>query len=98
LCLVPEKSLALIVLINCDFAPAGLLAPDLALAMSGLTPPRLPKTPVSFPLGKTIAEKGVDAAVAQYRLLKADHTTSYELFPDALDGPGLSAHRPEILS
>ncbi len=88
LCLVPSESVAVVVLMNCDFAPAGLLAPVLALAMSGVEPPPLPKTPVSFPLGRTIADQGVDAALAQYRRLKAEPGACYEFFPDDLDSLG----------
>jgi len=88
LCLIPEKSLAAVVLTNCDFAPASLLAVAVALTAAGIEPPSLPNTPASFPLGRTIADKGVAAAVAQYRELKARHADSFGFFPDDLDGLG----------
>jgi len=86
--MMPEKSTAGVVLSNCDFAPTGDITIAALLTIIGLEPPPIPKTPIRAIISKTIAEKGVEAAIKQYRELKENHPKSYDFGPRQLNSLG----------
>jgi CubicO group peptidase (beta-lactamase class C family) len=86
--MMPEKKAAAVVLSNCDFAPTGNIAIAALFITLGLEPPQIPGPPIRAVMGKTIAEKGVDAAIQQYRELKENHGKSYGFDPGQLNRLG----------
>jgi CubicO group peptidase (beta-lactamase class C family) len=86
--MMPEKKAAAVVLSNCDFAPTGNIAIAALFMTLELEPPPIPGPPIRAALGKTIAQKGVDAAIEQYRELKENHAKSYSFDPGQLNRLG----------
>lgn len=80
LTMVPEKGVAVVVLVNVLPAPVQTLARaalDIALGFE----PEQPKSPLLIPLGRILAEQGLDAAVAHYQASREQLETSYDLAP-----------------
>jgi CubicO group peptidase (beta-lactamase class C family) len=78
--MVPEKALAVVVLVNVLPAPVGTLARavlDIALGYE----PELPKPPLLVPLGRVLAEQGPAAAIAYYRESRERLEESYDITP-----------------
>lgn len=86
--MMPEKSMASVVLSNCDFAPAGNIAIAALLMSLGLEPPAIPEPPIRGVIGRIIAEKGVDAAIETYYELKENNPKSYDFGPRQLNRLG----------
>ncbi len=86
--MMPEKSIAAVVLSNCDFAPSGNIAIAVLFLALGLEPPQVPAPPVRAAIGKAIAEKGVDAAIELYHELKENSPKSYDFSPSQLNRLG----------
>jgi CubicO group peptidase (beta-lactamase class C family) len=86
--MMPEKSIAGVVLSNCDFAPTGNITIAALFTIMGLEPPPIPKTPIRALISKAIAEKGIDEAIKQYKELKENHPKSYNFEPGQLNRLG----------
>ncbi|NIM57490.1 MAG: serine hydrolase [Candidatus Aminicenantes bacterium] len=93
--MMPERSTAAVVLSNCDFAPTGDITIAALLTILGLEPPSLPKAPIRAIISKTIAEKGTEAAIKQYKELKENHPKSYDFSPRQLNRLGYDLLRME---
>jgi CubicO group peptidase (beta-lactamase class C family) len=89
LLLVPDKSIAVVMMSNFDRAalkPLTNAALDVAL---GLKPdPVVIKPPITRVLYKTIAGEGLDAGVKQYYDLKANHSEAYDFREGLMNGLG----------
>jgi len=77
--MLPEKSIAVIGLCNCHFAPITeitFMVLDIVLGLE----PRLPKRPIHYLMAETMTEKGIEAAVNQFYELKNEysHINSFE--------------------
>jgi tetratricopeptide (TPR) repeat protein len=86
--MMPEKKAAAVVLSNCDFAPTGNIAIAALFMTLGLEPSPIPGPPIRAVMGKIIAQKGVDAAIKEYRELKENHAKSYSFDPGQLNRLG----------
>ena len=86
--MMPEKKAAAVVLSNCDFAPTGNIAITALFMTLGLEPPPIPGPPIRAVMGKAITQKGIDAAIEQYRELKENHAKSYSFDPGQLNSLG----------
>jgi CubicO group peptidase (beta-lactamase class C family) len=86
--MMPEKKAAAVVLSNCDFAPTGNIAIAALFMALGLEPPPVPGPPIRAAIGKTIADKGVDAAIKYYHELKENHSKSFDFGPGQLNRLG----------
>lgn len=77
LILLPEKKLAAIVAVNSDTLSAEAVVVPLLQSVLDF-PVTLPKKPIYFPLGKTIADQGIEAAVSQYYALREHAPDQYD--------------------
>lgn len=87
LALIPDRRLAVIVLGNSHFAPIAQITEatlDLCLGFE----PAPPKVSVEYPIGKVLAEKGVDTAVEAYRGMEKKPSGDYVFSEDALRSLG----------
>lgn len=78
LVILPEKSMAVVVLCNYIPAPVGYVTNAAMDILLGFEPESF-TPPASVPVGKTLAEKGVDAAVAEWNSLKEDPAKEYDV-------------------
>lgn len=78
LVILPEKSMAVVVLCNYIPAPVGYVTNAALDILLGFEPESF-SPPASIPVSKTLAEKGVDAAVAQWNSLKDGQPSEYEI-------------------
>ncbi len=85
---MPEKSMAAVVLSNCDFSPVANVLIAALFPMAGLKPPSIPGPPIRTSIGKTIIEKGIHQAIKQYRELKKNQPDSYDFHPRQLNSLG----------
>jgi CubicO group peptidase (beta-lactamase class C family) len=79
--MVPEKAVAVVILVNVLPAPVRTLA-KLALDIVLGLEPELSKPPLLIPLGRVLAEQGLAAAVAHYHKSQEQLEESYDLAPD----------------
>ncbi|MFC2166264.1 serine hydrolase, partial [Acidobacteriota bacterium] len=80
LVILPEKSMAVIVLCNYIPAPVSYISNAALDILLGFEPEDF-TPPATIPIGKTLAEKGVDAAVAQWNSLKDEEPSEYLVNP-----------------
>jgi CubicO group peptidase (beta-lactamase class C family) len=81
LMLLPDQSLAVIVLANTIPAPVALVANTILDYLLGLEP-ELPKPPVLMELGEILAAKGIEAAADSYHHLLKTEGDQYDFGPD----------------
>lgn len=89
LVLLPEKSIAVVMMSNYDRAPLGLItnaALDVALGLK--LNPIVIKTPIDRVLYKAIAKDGLEEAVKQYYDLKKNHPEDYAFQESLLNNLG----------
>ncbi|MHC4663105.1 MAG: serine hydrolase [Planctomycetota bacterium] len=75
--MLPEKSLGVVVLCNCDYAPVAKIAQTTLDVMLGLEPDTPPKPPGLIPFSSTMAKKGLDATIEQYHQFKEEQADDY---------------------
>ncbi|UCC39731.1 MAG: beta-lactamase family protein [Candidatus Aminicenantes bacterium] len=95
--MLPEKSMAVVVLCNFIPAPVSYIS-DAALDILHGYEPRGFTPPASIRVGKTLAEKGPEAAVKQWNSMKEEHAAEYDFNPRQyyrLVGPTLELNRAE---
>ena len=73
---MPESRNLIVLLNNTGGTNLNEMAQNISKILSGL-PPRMPRQSIAETLGRTIAERGVQAAVKQYRELKAAQPDAY---------------------
>jgi CubicO group peptidase (beta-lactamase class C family) len=78
LVILPEKSMAAVVLCNFIPAPVGYVTNAALDTLLGFEPESFAPQAI-IPVGKTLADKGVDAAVAQWNSLKDEQPPEYEV-------------------
>jgi len=85
--MLPEKSTGVVVLSNCDFTPIGGIT-NAVLAVMLEFEYRLPKTPVSFLIGRTILENNIESAIGKYHDLRNKHPDEYNFDTSQLNALG----------
>jgi len=75
---VPEDQIAIVLLNNTGGAPLMPMAQGIGDLLFGREP-QLPKRSIARTLNSTIREKGVEAAIAQFRDIKAKNAAEYDL-------------------
>lgn len=75
--MMPEKEIAVVVLCNFSPAPASELSSAALDIVLGLKPQEL-KPPASVPVLRTLADKGVEAAIEKWNILKRDFPEKYD--------------------
>ena len=83
----PKEKNLIVILDNTGSTNLARLSERLARILYG-QPYELPKMSIAPVLLKTIGEKGIDAAVAQYRELKAKQADTYDTGEEELNGLG----------
>jgi len=83
LTILPEKSMAVVVLCNFIPAPVSYISKAALDILLGFEPEGF-KPPASIPVGRILAEQGVEAAVARWNVLKDDPSSKYEVNPRQL--------------
>jgi len=78
LAILPEKSMAVVVLCNFIPAPVAYLSNAALDILLGFEPEGF-ASQASIPVGKTLAEKGVETAVTQWHSLKDSQSSEYEV-------------------
>jgi CubicO group peptidase (beta-lactamase class C family) len=86
---VPEERTLIVLLNNTGGAPLNLISQGIGDILYGREP-QPPKRSIARVLLSTIREKGVDAAVTQYRDIKTKNATEYELGEGELNQLGYS--------
>lgn len=79
--LLPDQSLAVIVLANTIPAPANAVMNAILDLLLGLEP-GFPKPPVLVSLGTILAEQGIQAAAEEYRRLQETRSDQYDFGPE----------------
>ena len=87
LIMLPKKSLGVIAASNFEGSPMHEITFGMIDIMLGFEP-QLPKIPIIFTLGKTIAASGVHEAIKQYQELKKLHPDSYNFDESQLNRIG----------
>lgn len=83
--MLPDKRIAVVVLCNSVPAPVEEIARSALDVTLGYEPDAM--TPPASPIVcKTLAEEGMDAAVAQWDLLKSNHPDEYDFSPQQFSG------------
>lgn len=89
LVLIPEKSVAVVMMSNFDRAPMGLFTnAALDVTFGSKPPPVVIKTPIDRVLYKAIAKEGIDAAVKHYYDLKKNQPDAYNFQEQLLNNLG----------
>lgn len=89
LVLIPEKSIAVVMMSNFDRAPMGAFTNAALDVTLGLKPdPIVIKTPIDRVVYKAIAKEGIDSAVKQYYDLKQNKPEDYNFHEDFLNNLG----------
>jgi CubicO group peptidase (beta-lactamase class C family) len=78
--LIPEENAAVMVLANSNTAPLGGVM-EAALDILLGEEPRMPKPPITVPVGSTLAALGAEAAIEQYRQLQLAQPERYDASP-----------------
>jgi CubicO group peptidase (beta-lactamase class C family) len=78
--MIPERSIAVVTMSNCDFAFWGQISNKIIAILLGKEPQE-EKIPVYFLIGKTISEKGLDAGIKLFRGLKENESERYFFGP-----------------
>lgn len=78
LTILPEKAMAVVVLCNFIPAPVGYVSEAALNLLLGFEPKTL-IPPVHIAIGKTLAENGIEAAVAQWNKMKEKQDPGYEI-------------------
>ena len=86
---IPEERMVIVLFNNTGGAPLNRISQGIGEILSGREP-QPPKQPVARVLVTTIREKGADAAIAQYRDIKAKNAPDYELGEGELNRLGYS--------
>jgi hypothetical protein len=79
--LMPDESLAVIVLANTIPAPVSRITDTIVDLLLGLKP-ELPKPPVLVTLGQTLSGPGIQAAAGMYRRLQETQGDHYDFGPE----------------
>lgn len=80
LVLLPEKSMAVIVLANTIPAPVEIITNAILDVILGFAP-QLPKPPLIIPLSRTLTERGLEAALEDGCRLAKRHLDTYDFSP-----------------
>jgi CubicO group peptidase (beta-lactamase class C family) len=82
--LLPDDHMAVVTMCNSTVAPISSITYGALDAVLG-EKPELPKLAVMFPMSKTLAAHGIEAAIAQYHDLKANQPDRYRFHEDGLN-------------
>ncbi|HSH83214.1 MAG TPA: serine hydrolase, partial [Herpetosiphonaceae bacterium] len=97
--LVPDEDAAVVVLANSNTAAIGHTTDAVLDVLLGVEP-KLPKPPITVPIGSALAAEGPEAAIAQYHRLQVAQPDRYDAHPsrflDATWG-AIEMQRPEAV-
>lgn len=83
LVLLPEKSIGIVTLCNTVQSPMQAIQNIILDSLLGYEV-EVPKPSMKIPLGKVLLEHGLDAAIAEHRNLKTNHSEVYDFSTDPL--------------